>query len=164
MALSTGAAEWIWYSHGPREPRPVRFFATREFVLPAMPVRATAKLLVDREHVLYVNGVRAGGAAQRPGDPLRLYPIAALLHPGVNRVAIEAASSTGVGGILFSLDLDAFGRNAVVTDRLWRVDLSPGAVATGGRYQPVVWGRPPQYPWGYPRMPRPAELAAGTTP
>jgi hypothetical protein len=159
MALRTGAAEWIWYSRGPREPRPVRFFATREILLSAAPARATAKLIVDREHVLYVNGARAGSATQRPGDPLRLYPIAALLHPGVNRIAIEAASPTGVGGILFSLDLDGFGRDAVVTDSLWRVDLSRDAVATGARYRPIVWGRPPQHPWGYPRLPRPNELS-----
>jgi hypothetical protein len=158
MALRTGAAEWIWYSYGPQEPRPVRFFATREIVLPTAPARATAKLLVDPEHVLYVNGLRVGGATRHSGDPLRLYAIAALLHPGVNRIAIEAASPTGVGGILFSLDLDGFGRDAVVTDGLWRVDLSRESLATGARYRPVVWGRPPQYPWGYPRMPRPNEM------
>jgi hypothetical protein len=159
MWLRTGAAEWIWYSSGPGERRPVRFFATREIVLPAAPVRATAKLLVDREHVLYVNGMRAGSAVQRPGDPLRLYHVAALLRTGVNRIAIEASSPTGVGGILFSLDLDAFGRDAVVSNGRWRVDLSAEALRTGARYGPVVWGRPPQYPWGYPRMPRPAEMA-----
>ena len=35
------------------------------------------------------------------------------------------------------------------------------ALAEGGRYRPIVWGRPPQYPWGYPRMPRPNELVSG---
>jgi hypothetical protein len=103
--------------------------------------------------------MRAGSAVQRPGDPLRLYRVAALLRTGVNRIAIEASSPTGVGGILFSLDLDAFGRDAVVSNGRWRVDLSAEAVRTGARYRPVVWGRPPQYPWGYPRMPRPAEMA-----
>jgi hypothetical protein len=105
-----------------------------------------------------VNGVRAGGGAQRRGDPLALYDAAPLLREGVNRVAIEAASPTGIGGILFSLDLDAYGRDALVSDGLWRVDLSPEAVERGARYAPRVWGRPPQYPWGYPRMPRPSEL------
>ena len=159
--LATGEAEWIWYSSGPHEPRPLRFFATREIALEAAPSRATAKLFVDREHVLFVNGEVVGRGTQAPGDPLRVYRLERFLKPGVNRVAIEASSPTGVGGILFSLDLDALGRDAVVSDRGWRVDLSAEALAAGGRYRPMVWGRPPQQPWGYPRMPRPEELVGG---
>ena len=158
MGLQTGGAEWIWYSSGPSQPQPLRFYATRDILLTEAPVRATAKLFVDREHAVYVNGVRAGGAVQRPGDRLEVYNIAALLTPGVNRLAIEAASPTGVGGILFSLDLDAFGRDAVVSNGLWRVDLSATAITAGARYRPMVWGKPPQDPWGYPRMPRPEEI------
>ena len=97
----------------------------------------------------------------RPGDPLALYEIADLLVEGRNRVAVEAASSTGIGGVLLALDVEGFGRDAVVTDGSWRVDLAPSALAEGGRYRPVVWGKPPQHPWGYPRMPRPNELSAG---
>jgi hypothetical protein len=112
---------------------------------------------VDREHVLYVNGARAGAGVQRPGDALALYDLSPLLRPGVNRIAIEAGSPTGVGGILFSLDLDGLGRDALVSDGHWRVDLSADALAAGGRYGPVVWGSPPQYPWGYPAMPKPGD-------
>ena len=158
MRLSTGEARWIWFSAGGANPRPISFYATREFVLPRAPSRALAKVFVDRRHTLYVNGVAAGGASQRPGDSLRVYRIAPLLRPGLNRVAIEASSPTGVGGILFALDLDGFGRDAVVSDRLWRVDSSSAALTSGGRFRPIVWGKPPQYPWGYPRMPRPNEL------
>ena len=159
MSLATGRAAWLWYTSRLPEPRPLRFWATRDFELPVKPGRALAKVFVDREHVLYVNGVRAGGASQRPGDPLALYEVAALLSAGPNRVALEAASPTGIGGVLFALDVESFGRDALVTDAGWRVDLDPAAVSRGGRYRPVVWGRPPQYPWGYPRMPRPNELA-----
>src|SRR5262249_5639652 len=63
MSLATGRAEWIWYSSGAERPRPLRFFATREFVLPAAPTRATAKVFVDREHALFVNGQRVGGGS-----------------------------------------------------------------------------------------------------
>jgi hypothetical protein len=136
----------------------LRFYATRDFELPAAPSRATAKLFVDPEHVLYVNGARVSGGLQRRGEPLALIAIARYLKRGLNRVSIEASSATGIGGILFSLDLDAYGRNAVCTDGSWRVDLSPTAIVSGGRYRPEVWGRPPQYPWGYPRMPRPEEM------
>ena len=155
--LATGEADWIWYSSGSREPRPLRFFATREIALERSPSKATAKVFVDREHALFVNGEVVGRGTQAPGDPLRLYRLEEFLKPGVNRIGIEASSATGVGGILFSLDLDALGRDAVVSDGQWRVDLSPGALTAGGRYRPMVWGRPPQPPWGYPRMPRPEE-------
>ena len=159
MSLTTGRAEWIWYTGRVPEPQPLRFWATRDFELPRKPDRALAKVFVDREHVLYVNGTRAGGRTQRPGDPLAVYEVAPLLVAGTNRIAIEAASPTGIGGALLSLDIDSFGRNALVTDGDWRVDLDASARDGGGRYRPVVWGRPPQYPWGYPRMPRPNELA-----
>jgi hypothetical protein len=158
IRLATGGAEWIWYSSRVPEPRPLRFWATRDFELPRKPARALAKVFVDREHVLYVNGARAGGGSQMPGDPLVLYEVADLLVEGPNRVALEAVSPTGIGGVLFSLDVEGFGRDALVTDGGWRVDPSPSAVVEGGRYRPTVWGRPPQHPWGYPRMPRPNEL------
>lgn len=158
MSLATGRAEWIWYTSRVPQPRPIRFYAAQAFVLPEKPRRALAKVFVDREHVLYVNGERVGGAEQRPGDPLALYEVAPLLREGENRVAIEASSLTGIGGVLFSLDVEGLGRDAVVTDAGWRVDLSRDAIAGPARHRPVVWGRPPQHPWGYPRMPRPEEL------
>jgi hypothetical protein len=158
MDLATGRAEWIWYTNRVPEPRPLAFVATRDFVLTRAPERALAKLFVDRSHVLYVNGTRAGSGTQRPGDPLAIYQVAPLLKPGINRVAIQAESPTGIGGILFSLDVHLSGRDAVVSDGRWRVDLSREAVEVGARYRPAVWGRPPQYPWGYPRMPEPREL------
>ncbi len=158
LSLATGPAEWIWYTGRVPEPRPVRFYATRDFDLPRAPARAFAKLFVDREHALYVNGRRVGAGVQHPGDPLAVYDLTRHLTGGLNRVAIEAASPTGIGGILFSLDLDAFGRDAVFSDGKWRVDLSAEAIRDGGRYRPQVWGRPPQYPWRYPRLPRPNEL------
>jgi hypothetical protein len=158
MELATGRAEWIWSRASFREPRPLRVYATRDFALPSAPIRALAKVFVDREHVLYVNGRRAGSGAQQPGDPLAAYDVTGLLVAGANRVAIEAASPTGVGGILFSLDLDAYGRDAIVSDGDWRVDEMAAAVRDGAHGRPRVWGSPPQHPWGYPRMPRPEEM------
>ncbi len=158
MHGATGRAEWIWYTDRIPEPAPLRFFATRAFVLPDKPGRALARIFVDREHVVWVNGERAGAGRQEPGDPLALYEIAPLLKKGENRVTIEAASPTGVGGILLSIDIQGLGRNALVTDGEWRVDPSRNSIGGPGRYRPVVWGRPPRYPWGYPRMPRPEEI------
>ncbi len=159
MHGATGRAEWIWYTNRMTQPAPIRFFATRAFELPEKPDRALAKLFVDDEHVLWVNGERAGAAGQqRPGDALALYEIASFLQAGENRVTIEAASPTGLGGILMSVDIQGFGRDALVTDGAWRVDTSRDAITGPGRYRPVVWGPPPQYPWGFPRMPRPDEI------
>ena len=158
MQLATGRAAFLWYSGDRPEPRPLRFWATRDFELPRKPRRALAKVFVDREHVLYVNGVRAGSGSHRPGTPLALYEVDGLLSAGLNRVAVEAESPTGVGCVLVSLDIDGYGRDALVTDSAWLVDSEPSALLEGARYRPIVWGRPPRYPWGYPRMPRPNEL------
>ena len=155
----TGDARWIWYTREIKEPAPISFVATRDVVLDAAPVRATAKVFADRWHVLWVNGRRVGAGRQRPGTTLALYEIAPILSRGVNRIAIEAGSETGAGGLLFSLDLSGSGRNAVVSDVRWRVDPSRDAIRSGGRYRPAVWGKPPMYPWGWPRLPRPNEPA-----
>ncbi|HEY3202988.1 MAG TPA: hypothetical protein VGL03_04940 [Thermoanaerobaculia bacterium] len=158
MKLETGQAEWIWYTRQISEPRPLHFYATGGFELDSAPTRALAKVFVDRSHVLYVNGARVGSGVQKPGHPLALYDLSRLLRAGSNRIAIEAASPTGIGGILFALDLEGFGRDAFVSNGLWRVDLERSAIASGARFRAQVWGRPPQYPWGYPRMPRPNEV------
>jgi hypothetical protein len=149
--LATGRAEWIWYSSRVAKPVPLRFYAVREFTLGVPPARAMARVFVDREHVLTVNGQRAGGATQSPGDPLALYEVAPLLRPGLNRVVIEASSPTGIGGILFALDLAG---EPLVSDGRWRVGRDAAALTGEGPYRPVVWGRPPLYPWGYPRQRR----------
>ena len=153
----TGAARWIWYSRDVKEPRELVFVATRDVVLGRRPPRATAKVFGDRWHVLWINGRRVGGAKQKPGDPLALYEVAPYLAAGRNRIAIESGSETGIGGLLFSLDISDWGRDAVVTDARWRVDPSRRAIIDGGRYRPDVWGSPPMYPWGWPRVPRPDE-------
>ncbi len=154
----TGTAQWIWYSRDLKAPGPLAFVATRDVVLDRSPDRATAKVLADAWHVLWVNGERVGGGKHAPGDPLALYEAAPWFRSGVNRIAVEAGSETGLGGLLFSLDLSLAGRDAVVSDERWRVDISPAAIVSGGRYRAAVWGRPPMYPWGWPRLPRPNEL------
>ncbi len=107
---------------------------------------------MDRRFVLFVNGSRVGTGAKRPGDVLSLFDVAGWLHPGTNRVVIEAESPTGVGGILFALDLGTEWRNAVVSDENWRVAPSEPVLRRVGGTPAAVWGRPPMYPWGYPRL------------
>jgi hypothetical protein len=150
--LATGRAEWIWYTSKLPKPRPLRFFATRDFDLRSAPARALARVFVDRGHSLYVNGEAVGGGTQRPGDALAVYDLLPYLRVGENRVAIEAESPTGLGGVLVALELGG-DREPIVSDVSWRVDLEATAIEKGGRYRPFVWGKPPQYPWGYPAMP-----------
>jgi hypothetical protein len=151
--LTTGGAEWIWYARAGRKPRPLRFYATRDVELVSAPRRATARVFVDPDSALFVNGRRVGEVSRRPGDPLAVLDLAPYLRAGPNRIAIEAWSPDGVGGILFALEGDGIDPEAFASSRRWRVDPDASALERGGRYPPAVWGRPPQYPWGYPKMP-----------
>ena len=148
--LATGDARWIWCTHDIRQPSPVRFSATRDFVLGKPPGRAVAKLFGDRRWQFFVNGARVGAGEQRPGDRLQVFDVTSFLRRGANRVSIQVESPSGAGGILFSLDPGG-GQRAVVSDATWRIESAEGAAGVGPHA--VLWGRPPMYPWGYPRLP-----------
>jgi hypothetical protein len=145
-SLPTGAARWIWFSLDIDEPRPLRFYAQRDFRLEAVPASAKAELFIDRSGSLILNGSRFALSEQRPGGRLRVLEVAPALAAGVNHAVIEAESPTGAGGILFRLDLP--GGRALVSDGSWRVSLSPAVLARGGGAPAKVWGKPPMYPWG----------------
>jgi hypothetical protein len=147
--LETGGARWIWFAVDIEEPKPVHFFARRDFALARVPRSATALLFVDRQGVLTVNSSRFRLPEQRPGSPLAAVEIAPALNAGVNRVGIEAESPTGAGGILFHLDLP--GGEHVDSDATWRVSGSSQELSRGAGTPAAVWGRPPMYPWKYPR-------------
>jgi hypothetical protein len=145
-ALPTGAARWIWFSLDIAEPRPLRFYAERDFRLGAVPASARAKLFIDRRGCLTLNGSRFDVPEQRPGSRLHVLDVAPALVAGVNRAVIEAESPTGAGGIIFRLELP--GGGSVVSDGSWRVGLSQAVLARGGGSPAGVWGKPPMYPWG----------------
>ncbi len=153
--LFTGAASWIWYTRQIPEPAPLRFRAWKDFRLGGgPPASAPARLFGDREWALEVNGQRAGSGVQSPGDALAVFELASVLKTGGNRVLIEAASPNGVGGLLFWMDLG--GGRVLVSDATWRVERLPAGAE--GPQPAAVWGRPPLYPWGYPRLPGRGEL------
>ena len=149
--LRTGGARWIWLAVDLEEPKPVRFFARREFTLTRVPPSAKVLVVVDRRGVLTVNTSRFALPEQRPGSPLAEVEIAPALTAGVNRVVIEAESPTGAGGILLHLDLP--GGERVDSDATWQVSSSEAELARGAGRPAAVWGRPPMYPWGYPAKP-----------
>jgi hypothetical protein len=148
--LATGPAQWIWYTRQIREPSPLRFRAWTGFRIdPAPPASAPARLFGDCAWSLEVNGQRVADGAQKPGDPLIALDLSRWLRAGTNRVAIEASSANGVGGLLFWMDLG--GGRLIVSDGSWQTERVPPDGA--GPRAAVVWGRPPMYPWGYPRLP-----------
>jgi len=146
--LRTGGARWIWLAVDLEEPKPVRFFARRDFTLSRVPPSAKALLFVDRRGALTVNSSRFPLQVQRPGSPLATVEIAPALTTGVNRVVIEAESPTGAGAILFHVDLPA--GEHVDSDATWQVSPSEAELARGAGKPAAVWGRPPMYPWRYP--------------
>lgn len=148
-SLPTGPASWIWFSLDIQTPGPLRFYAGREFRLDGVPASAKARLFVDRRGCLIVNGSRFAASEHLPGSRLSVLEVAPLLVAGVNHLVIEAESPTGAGGILFCLDLP--GGRRVVSDGSWRVGLSEAVLARGGGAPAGVWGKPPMYPWGYPK-------------
>ncbi|HEV8118777.1 MAG TPA: hypothetical protein VGQ32_09650 [Thermoanaerobaculia bacterium] len=145
--LATGNAKWIWLRLDFPETRALHFRAWKEFRLEAKPSSAAAKLFVDPRGTLTINSTSFPATEQRPGSPLRLLDAAPALVAGVNRVAIEAESPTGAGGILFSLDLPD--GKSIVSDSSWKV-LSLDPDHPSEERPAAVWGRPPMYPWGYP--------------
>jgi hypothetical protein len=151
LFLVTGPARWIWYTSQIREPAPLRFRAWKDFRLEAAPAGgAAARLFGDRDWTLEVNGTSVESGTQKPGDRLRVLDLAPWLRAGQNRISIEAASPNGVGGVLFWMDLDG-GRSFVVSDGTWLVQRLPAGSEPA--HMAAVWGRPPMYPWGYPRLP-----------
>jgi hypothetical protein len=148
---ATGPASWIWLTDEVgEEPAPLRFFAAREFDWHGSASRpAQVLLFVDRRYALFFNGAPVGQGRQRPGDPLDAYDLSGLLRRGRNRIVIGAESPDGAGGILFLLTLPD--GTQLSSDGRWRVAKTEKELESGGR-QAAVWGSPPMYPWGYPRL------------
>ncbi|MGE5412801.1 MAG: hypothetical protein ACM3NW_01400 [Syntrophomonadaceae bacterium] len=151
--LRTGHAEWIWYSRAGRLPRALHFYAFRDWDLEQAPRRARALVFADPEAVLWIGGTRVATLRQRPGDPLAAVDLAPHLHPGRNRVVVEATSPDGIGGILFAVEGEGIAPDAIASGRGWRVSLDAPDAERGNGAPAIVWGRPPQYPWGWPRVP-----------
>jgi hypothetical protein len=141
---ATGDARWIWSTDDVRSPAPARFTAMRSIALPADAPAARAKIFVDRAYRFFVDARFVGSGAKRAGDPLDIWDLPGGLGRGAHVFAIEADSPTGIGGILFALDVPGLGRGALVSDGSWTIAGRPA----------FVWGAPPMYPWGFPTLPR----------
>jgi hypothetical protein len=149
----TGRAEWIWVTDvlDPIHTQAALFVASLHLNEP--PPAALLKICGDREYVAYVNGTAAACGWSRPGFRLDLFDVGHLLKQGDNVIAVEVRSPTPVGALLLALDVDRVGRNVLVSGPAFvaRSHFSLAATDPTDRPVPVRWGRPPHFPWGYPR-------------
>jgi hypothetical protein len=146
----SGSAAWIWSERAGRTARPQRFSAACEVRLDAVPARLEVRFCVDPEYRLLVNGREIASGRCRPGDELARADLAPYLAPGANWVAIETGSADGIGGILFEAQGPPGLAEALASSARWRVAPDLETIERGGGSPAIVWGRPPQYPWGYP--------------
>jgi len=134
----------------------------REVALPTLRVRELAVLVQQQEEA--VRTLQAEIADLR-GKLAEYESAAAQGRSSAETLAKQVASYRMVmglaavegPGVVVRLS-ERRGEERVVSDGRWRVDPSRGAIASGGRYRPAVWGSPPMYPWGWPRLPRPNEI------
>lgn len=175
-AWPTGDAQWIWQAERHRQTAPWAFWAVKDFRWPATPeagsggeardgTRDGPQVLIqaDPSYLLYVNGRRVGSNLYHPGAELDAYPVADLLRPGANRLAVLVRSGWGAGGLLAAL-VDGDGRPRVVTDGSWRLLARAHPGILGGwlpaaEGEPAMaWGPPPVGRWGWlgEPVPRPS--------
>jgi hypothetical protein len=130
---------------------------------------AELRVQADEEYVLHLNGRRVGSNRYRAGDPLDVYPVGDLLHPGANRLVAELRSARGYGGLLAAL-VDEGGEPLLVTDASWRVlrrhrpGLLEGRAVLTGSEPAHSWGRPPVGRWPVPTLgpSRPTTVECGS--
>jgi len=145
---------WYWIDGDPRDPRPVAFFAVRDFELAERPEGAVAEVLGDQEYILSINGERIGSNRYRAGAALDRYEIERWLRPGDNRVVLELRSPTAAGGFTFRLT-GAGGRDLLAGAAPWHIQrtyfraLFPGGAAPPAPEASLV-GKAPIGRWGVP--------------
>ncbi|MCB1009452.1 MAG: hypothetical protein KDB94_11230 [Acidobacteria bacterium] len=147
--------DFYWLAGDPRDPRPVAFFAVRDFGLRERPESAVAEVLGDQDYILSVNGERVGSNRYRAGADLDRYEVARWLRPGENRIVLELRSATAAGGYSFRL-ADGQGRDLLAEAPPWQVHKSyfralfPGGTAPPAPEAALV-GHAPVGRWGLPR-------------
>ena len=167
MRALTADAKWIWAPGAASRTEPVAFYAVRDFSLDDADRELELLLAVDEEYLVWINGVLLGaGALQGDGRLDRWSVPTATLREGANRVAVEARSRRGAGGLLAAARHD--GRTIFVSgDEGWRVFAAhrPGIVAGWTPLDlglvPKSWQFPPTGRWRATESPR--ERAAATT-
>ena len=148
----TGNAEWIWVTDTLEKVYPTGGLFVATFDLETPPRSALLKICGDRSWVAYVNGTAAACGWSRPGFRLDMFDVGHLLRQGSNVLAVEVRSPTPAGGLLLSLDVAGVGQNILVSGPRFvsRGRFSLAAHDPSDGPVPVLWGRPPRFPWEYP--------------
>ncbi len=154
----TGDARWIWDPAASAGDGGVTFFAVRDFELDRPPAAARLLAAIDEEGLVFLNGDQVGSARFRDGRSLVAWEVGPLLRSGRNRLAVEARSGRGAGGLLLSLRGPGEGAEplALGSDRDWRIlrAFDPALFdpeAELGAGEPArVWAPPPTGRWGMP--------------
>ena len=146
------SAEWIWAPGDWRNPRPVAFFAARDFEFVASSDPALLAIAADEEFVAYLNGEPVARGQLELDRALHPIDIGPRLRSGPNRLVVEARSSRGAGGLRVVL---LQGRRTVLaTDASWQIfrSLEPGLLRgwlpLDHGLRAASWGRPPVGRWG----------------
>ncbi|MGB5892306.1 MAG: hypothetical protein WBH75_20305 [Thermoanaerobaculia bacterium] len=173
--LPTRDAEWIWAPGMKGEPSPVRFFLVRQFELPFAVSDARLLARADEEYEVHLNGTWVGSNRYAAGT-VDAYDAGSLLQPGTNTLLVELRSTRGIGGLLFSLEINGTQGEVlrIVSDDSWEV-VGRGLRGLFGNRQELVLeeavevlGKPPVGRWGLPRAaiskPTVADLRVGDRP
>jgi hypothetical protein len=149
----TGRAQWIWAPHQISRNIPVVFFAARDFDLPATRRFTHLKIFADPEYTLYFNGRELASRRVDEQRKLDVYDLSALARTGRNRILVAVRSTTGVGGLLASIDIASEFENVIVSDESWRIfrrwsDALP-LRDDGPAQRPMLFGEPPLGRWHY---------------
>lgn len=173
--LPTRDAQWIWAPGLETVPSPVRFALVRQFELPFAVSDARVLALADQEYEVHLNGTWVGSNRYAAGT-VDAYEAGSLLQPGTNTLLVELRSTRGIGGLLFSLEINGTQGEvlSIVGDDSWGV-VGRGLRGLFGNRpelvspEPVgVLVTPPAGRWGLPRevTPKPtiADLRVGDRP
>ncbi len=154
LSHATGRAQWMWVTDQFHRLAPAGGLFVANFTLASPPREALLKVCGDREYVVYANGTPAACGWSRPGFRLDLYDIGHLLRQGENVLAVEVRSPTPVGGVLLALDVVGVGANVLASGPAFvlRRHFSLSAREPDDLPVPLLLGRPPRQPWGYPRL------------
>lgn len=152
--LPTHSARWIWIDNRDEPNVPIAFAMVRDFHLGQVPDRGRLLIRADEEYQIKLNGVPVGANRYVDGSPIDAYDVTRLLQKGSNRIRADLRSGRGVGGFLFSLEMEGPDRvRRVVSDSGWRVyrrqirDLGKRKKLPAGE-SPRVWAAPPTGRWG----------------
>lgn len=113
-------AQWLQYPGGSEV-----LYLRKGFVVSHLPARASVRVSATDEFEIFVNGTRVGSAEYVGARPIGVYSLLGVLRPGLNVLAIRAASRT-MGQSASALAVVEWGgpepQTSVTSDASWRAE------------------------------------------